>query len=105
METRSPDHSGRRSPPLLLIARRTLGGLVIDLDQPRAEKVWPMEKFIAQRNIAHFEELLSNETNPAEIRILKSMLHEERTKLATLEGHSSVAEGFRSDADSGRVTH
>ncbi len=40
-----------------------------------------MEKFLAQRNISHFDELLRNETDPNERRILEAMLREERAKL------------------------
>jgi hypothetical protein len=50
-----------------------------------------MEKFIAQRNISHFEKLLSNETDPDEIRILQMMLREERARLAAAEAHSNAA--------------
>jgi hypothetical protein len=50
-----------------------------------------MEKFIAQRNISHFEELLSNETDPDEIRILELMLREERARLAAAEAHLDAA--------------
>jgi hypothetical protein len=44
-----------------------------------------VEKFIAQRNILHFEGLLSNESDPKERRILESMLREERAKLVAAE--------------------
>jgi hypothetical protein len=53
----------------------------IDLRQPSAHG-WLVEKFAAHRNISHFEELLRNESDPNERRILESMLCEERTKLA-----------------------
>jgi hypothetical protein len=50
-----------------------------------------VEKFIAQRNIAHFEVLLKNEADPNERRILESMLREERAKLAAAEAQPRVA--------------
>ncbi len=54
-----------------------------------------MEKFIAQRNISHFEELLRNETDPKERRILETMLHEERAKLAAAEAQSRGPATYR----------
>ncbi len=54
-----------------------------------------MEKFIAERNISHFEELLRNESDMNERRILESMLREERAKLAALEHQPSTATRFR----------
>jgi len=50
-----------------------------------------MEKFIAQRNISHFEQLLSNESDPDERRILETLLREERVKLAAAEARASAA--------------
>jgi hypothetical protein len=44
-----------------------------------------VEKFAAQRNVAHFQELLRNEPDASERRILESMLREERAKLAAAE--------------------
>jgi hypothetical protein len=44
-----------------------------------------VEKFIAQLNIARFEELLKNERDESERRILEAMLREERVKLAAAE--------------------
>jgi hypothetical protein len=54
-----------------------------------------MEKFIAQHNISHFEELLSNEADPNERRILEMMLREERAKLVVAEAHPHVAAKYR----------
>jgi hypothetical protein len=50
-----------------------------------------VEKFIAQRNVAHFEELLRKESDPSERRVLESMLREERARLAAAEAQPSVA--------------
>lgn len=61
----------------------------IDLRQPSVHGAL-VEKFAAQRNIAHFEELLRNESDPNECRILESMLHEERAKLAAAEAAPPV---------------
>ncbi len=63
---------------------------VIDLlQQPTIGKC--VEKFIAQRNISHFEALLINESDPNERRILEAMLREERAKLVAAETKSTVA--------------
>jgi hypothetical protein len=56
----------------------------IDPHQPSAQGKL-VEKFAAQRNIAHFEELLRNESDADERRILECMLREERAKLAAAE--------------------
>ncbi len=50
-----------------------------------------MERFIAQRNISHFEALLSKESDPEERRILETLLREERVKLAAAEARESAA--------------
>jgi hypothetical protein len=55
----------------------------IDLSQPSAHE-WLVEKFAAHRNISHFEELLRNESDSNERRILESMLRDERAKLAAM---------------------
>ncbi len=57
-----------------------------------------VERFAAQRNIIHFEELLRNESDPNECRILKSMLNEERAKLAAAEAASSTHDSVIQDA-------
>jgi hypothetical protein len=56
----------------------------IDPHQPSADRTL-VEKFAAQRNIAHFRELLRNEPDPKERRILESMVREECAKLAAAE--------------------
>jgi hypothetical protein len=56
----------------------------IDLRQPSAHGTL-VEKFAAQRNIAHFQELMRNEPDANERRILECMLREERAKLAAAE--------------------
>jgi hypothetical protein len=50
-----------------------------------------MEKFVAQRNISHFELLLRRESDPNERRILESMLREERVRLAAAEAQRNGA--------------
>jgi hypothetical protein len=54
-----------------------------------------MEKFIAQRNIAHFEALPKNEPDASERRILESMLREQRAKLAAAEAQPRAATSHR----------
>jgi hypothetical protein len=56
----------------------------IDSHQPSINGTL-VEKFAAQRNVAHFQELLRNEPDASERRILESMLREERIKLAAAE--------------------
>jgi hypothetical protein len=55
-----------------------------------------MERFVAQHNIAHFEQLLRNEADPNERRILEAMLREERARLAEAEARWSTSLGCRS---------
>ncbi len=69
----------------------------IDLRQP-ATPVTLVERFAAQRNIIHFEELLRNESDPNECRILKSMLDEERAKLAAAEATPPAHDSLIQDA-------
>jgi hypothetical protein len=49
-----------------------------------------VEKFIAQCNISRFEELLRNESDPNERRILEAMLREERDRLAAAEAQPKI---------------
>lgn len=46
-----------------------------------------MDRFIAEANIARFEQMLLGETDPAERQILETLLLEERIKLRAAEGH------------------
>lgn len=55
-----------------------------------------MEKFVAQHNISHFEELLRNEADPKERRVLEAMLREERARLAEAEARWNASLGCRS---------
>ena len=55
-----------------------------------------MEKFVAHHNISHFEELLRNEADPNERRILEAMLREERVRLAEAETRWSASLDCRS---------
>jgi hypothetical protein len=55
-----------------------------------------MERFVAHHNISHFEELLRNEADPNERRILEAMLREERVRLAEAEARWSASLGCRS---------
>ena len=41
-----------------------------------------MPDFIFQANIAHYKELLANETDARKIATLRKLLHEEEAKLA-----------------------
>jgi hypothetical protein len=50
-----------------------------------------MEKFIAERNVSRFKELLSLESDPNERRILETLLREERVRLAAAELAASAA--------------
>jgi hypothetical protein len=55
-----------------------------------------MERFVARHNISHFEELLRDETDPNERRILEAMLREERVRLADAEARWSATLNSRS---------
>ena len=63
-----------------------------------------MEKFIAQCNIARFEELLRNEPDLAERRILEGLLREERAKLAAAETRPKIVTQFSLLHDEDRVS-
>jgi hypothetical protein len=59
-----------------------------------------MERFIAQANIARFEEMLTRETDPKERRLVETLLFEERIKLRAAEAKRPVAQPPRPFAPS-----
>jgi hypothetical protein len=57
----------------------------------KSSRTAAMERFVAHHNISHFEELLRNEADPNERRILEAMLREERVRLAEAEARWSAS--------------
>jgi hypothetical protein len=63
-----------------------------------------MERFVALRNISHFGELLSEEADPKERRILELMMREERARLAAAEARAIAPSASRFVPGIDRVT-
>ena len=47
-----------------------------------------MDRFIARANIAHFQDLLSRETDPEQRRVIEGLLALEQKKLEIAEGRA-----------------